>query len=141
MKKKEKRNSIKSNPEHKNVIESIINDSFEIPKEKEIYSGKIFMNYNFLKKKEYYSSNTLTTVSTQTPKNDLNNTKLTNIDLSNIKRNQSLKRNKSKNKKEKEKKRVSLKEYVEIFNVECWKQYNKEHNFKTKKTYCKCFIF
>ncbi len=140
MKKKEKRNSIKSNPElFKNEIESIMNDSFEIPKEKEIYSGKIFMNYNFLKKKEYYSSNTLTTVSTQTPKNDLNNTKLTNIDLSNIKRNQSLKRNKRKNKKEK--KRVSFKEYVEIFNVECWKQYNKEHNFKTKKTYCKCFIF
>ena len=52
MKKKEKRNSIKSNPElFKNEIESIMNDSFEIPKEKEIYSGKIFMNYNFLKKK------------------------------------------------------------------------------------------
>ena len=134
-------------------INKILNDSFSIPKEKEIsfnYHNLLNQDNNF-KNYTYTSSNTLTTVSTTLVKNDIMNSKIIKSKI-NVNKSK-INKNSKQNIKPiiKEKKKVSFnKKLIEIIHVKNWKKYNKINNIdlndnyndlKKKVEYCKCLIY
>ncbi len=133
-------------------INNMLNDSYSIPKEKEIY----FNNHNLFNQNKTYrnsihnSSNTITTTSTTIIKNDILNEKIINNKIKENKNKINHKIKKNKTPTIKEKKKVSFDtNFIEIIDVKSWKKYNKNNTIGfngkykdfTQVEYCKCIIF
>jgi len=87
-------------------------------------------------------SQTNNSTSISTPKRKINKTSFTSPKKRNKEKN--YKQSKyGKQEKKKKNKHVKFKtNFVEIFEVECWKKYNENNVYeKKKKVYCKCNIF
>jgi len=122
-------------------IKNILNEEFKIPQENKIYFEYDVNNINSILRTPTYSNFSQTNSSTaiSTPKRKSNKSCYT----SPKKRNKDKNYKKSKYGKQEIKKHVKFKtNFVEIFDVECWKKYNENNVYdKKKKEYCKCNIF
>jgi len=122
-------------------IKNILNEEFKIPQENKIYFEYDVNNTNSILRTPTFSNFSQTNNSTaiSTPKRQSNKSCYT----SPKKRNKEKNYKKSKYTKQDIKKHVKFKtNFVEIFDVECWKKYNENNVYeKKKKKYCKFNIF
>jgi len=124
-------------------IKEILNEEFDIPEENKIYFENEF-NSVILRSPTFSNSNISQTNTTaiSTPKKK-SFTKQPFTTIKKIGKEKSYKQSKYYKQEIKKNKHVKFKKnFVEIFEIECWKKYNENNVYgKKKKVYCKCNIF